>query len=253
VFLGPSSVTAAAAFLLFVPVAIAVLVVWRVRPSISVTILLLGGAMFLPERIALDLPALPVLGKGSLTTLSVFLGLLIRHRRSLASARPGRGLEALVLVMIAGSVGTLLTNRDVLRYGTTLIEGLPWYDLLTVPATTILVYGLPFFLGRCFIRDSRDLRIVMTILAAAGLLYSLFMVWEIRMSPQLHRWVYGYHPNQFAKAVRWGGYRPMVFMESGIAVAIFAATSLIACGTLARARLAVRFLIVTIPMRIAMV
>ena len=45
------------------------------------------------------------------------------------------------------------------------------------------------------------------------------------MSPQLHRIVYGYMQYEFAQATRYGGYRPMVFMQHGLAVAMWMTTS----------------------------
>jgi O-antigen ligase len=57
------------------------------------------------------------------------------------------------------------------------------------------------------------------------------------MSPQLHKMFYGLHPNNFSKVFRLGGYRPMVFMQSGLAVAIFMWTCAMAGFGLFRARL----------------
>ena len=41
------------------------------------------------------------------------------------------------------------------------------------------------------------------------------------MSPQFHYWVYGFHQHSFLQTLRWGGYRPMVFMAHGLALARF--------------------------------
>jgi O-antigen ligase len=41
------------------------------------------------------------------------------------------------------------------------------------------------------------------------------------MSPGLHKWVYGYHQHSFAQTKRFGGFRPMVFMQHGLAVGMF--------------------------------
>ena len=41
------------------------------------------------------------------------------------------------------------------------------------------------------------------------------------MSPQWHRWIYGYAQHSFLQTIRWGGYRPMVFMSHGLALARF--------------------------------
>jgi hypothetical protein len=50
-------------------------------------------------------------------------------------------------------------------------------------------------------------------------------LYEVRMSPQLHATVYGYMPHDFGQQVRFGGFRPMVFMQHGLAVAFFMAVA----------------------------
>jgi hypothetical protein len=57
------------------------------------------------------------------------------------------------------------------------------------------------------------------------------------MSPQWHRWIYGYGQSVFDQTIRWGGYRPMAFMAHGLALArFFVATSfaLVILGKLRR-------------------
>jgi hypothetical protein len=55
----------------------------------------------------------------------------------------------------------------------------------------------------------------------AGLVYLPFCLWEIRMSPQLHRQVYGFRQHTFTQTYRFGGWRPMVFKQHGLAVSLF--------------------------------
>jgi hypothetical protein len=60
------------------------------------------------------------------------------------------------------------------------------------------------------------------------------MLFELRMSPQLHRWFYGYHPHEFLQQMRDGGYRPMVFTGHGLIAAFFIMTSATAAAALWR-------------------
>src|SRR5439155_21163091 len=63
-----------------------------------------------------------------------------------------------------------------------------------------------------------------------GLVYVPLCWFEVRMSPQLHVWVYGVRHHAFVQQMRDGGYRPMVFMQHGLMVAMWMAmTSLIGC------------------------
>ena len=41
---------------------------------------------------------------------------------------------------------------------------------------------------------------ILRVLIIAGLVYSVPMLFEIRLSPQLHNWIYGYYPSQFVQA-----------------------------------------------------
>ena len=70
----------------------------------------------------------------------------------------------------------------------------------------------------------------------ASLVYSVPLLFEMRFSPQLHYWVYGYYPSDFSQAMREGGFRPMVFMGHGLLAAFFLMTSLLAAIALLRNR-----------------
>ena len=73
--------------------------------------------------------------------------------------------------------------------------------------------------------------------AGAALVYVPLCLWEIRMSPQLHRQLYGFHTfENFGFAVRWGGYRPTVFMQFGLMVGTFMGTGALVAYWLWRTR-----------------
>ena len=55
----------------------------------------------------------------------------------------------------------------------------------------------------------------------AGLIYSLPMLLEIRFAPQFSYWFYGYWIELFDQQIRFGGYRPVVFMGHGLVTAFF--------------------------------
>src|SRR5262249_17421221 len=75
-----------------------------------------------------------------------------------------------------------------------------------------------------------DIAEILRVLVIAGLLYSLPMLFEIRMSPQLHTWIYGYFPHSFSQQMRDGGFRPIVFMGHGLLVAFFIMTTVVAAA-----------------------
>jgi tryptophan-rich sensory protein len=48
------------------------------------------------------------------------------------------------------------------------------------------------------------------------------MLLEVRLSPQLNIWIYGFFQHDFSQSMREGGFRPIVFMPHGLWVAFFA-------------------------------
>src|SRR5438874_429430 len=91
-----------------------------------------------------------------------------------------------------------------------------------------LIALLPFFVGMRFLSSEEGRAQLLKSLPAALLVYSIPMIFEVRFSPQLHRWVYGYHPSDFIQQVRAGGFRPVVFVGHGLELALFTSLALIA-------------------------
>ncbi len=194
--------------------------------------------LFLPELIEFDLPAIPPFNKEQLTLLIVMVFFLLRHRKRISKAKMGRGLDAFVLISMIASLGTANTNQDWLSYGswkTTHIRGLTMYDSFSLAIRDVVGFGLPFFIGRMVFKTTKDLENILRLMATMALVYTLFCLVEIRLSPQLHNWIYGYpQHSDFAQTIRWGGFRPMVFMAHGLAVAMFMCAAAMCCAVLGR-------------------
>jgi O-antigen ligase len=60
------------------------------------------------------------------------------------------------------------------------------------------------------------------------------MLYEVRMSPQLHTKLYGFFPHDWRQQIRAGGFRPVVFLGHGLLVAIFGCITAIAAFVLWR-------------------
>jgi len=100
-------------------------------------------------------------------------------------------------------------------------NGLGLYDGFASAVSQTVAYGLPYFIGRVYFSDLEGLRELATGIVIGGLLYVPLCLFEIRFSPQLHRIVYGYFQWEFGQNRRYGGFRPMVFMQHGLAVAMW--------------------------------
>lgn len=208
---------------------VAILIFRRYPPAKATIVTNVLALMYLPggEAAVFDFPLIPPMGKEDIATLSVLLGILIFHSKRLFQARPGRGLEALSILAMVGLIGTWRGNQFALTYGT--FAGIvPGVELVVLPPFSLkdifgyavrdsLTFILPFIIGRTMFRTRSDMRVVCHVLVGFGLVYVPLMLVEMRLSPMIHGWVYGYFPHaDFSQTMRWGGYRAQVFFAHGL-------------------------------------
>ena len=158
---------------------------------------------------------MPGFDKESIPNLAALIGCVVCTKRLPKFFRGLGAVELLFLLLLVGPFVTSTLNTDPVRAGAITLPGLGPYEALSV-AVFQLIFILPFFLGRQFLRNSGDIVDILRILAIAGLAYSLPMLFEIRMSPQLSTWLYGYAPTGMVTAIRDGGFRPVVFLMNGL-------------------------------------
>jgi len=113
--------------------------------------------------------------------------------------------------------------------GARMISGLSLHDGVSVLISQWILL-LPFLLGRKFLNKTSDLELIFKFIVIAGLMYSILILFEIRMSPQLHRWIYGYHTVGFGQQKRDGGFRATVFLGHGLWVAHFVMVTAVAAA-----------------------
>jgi hypothetical protein len=196
---------------------------------------ILGAQLLLPVGAAIKFEMVPQFDKTSVPNLCALIGCLIVFRgrqRLLASI----GLaELLIAMFLISPAVTSELNGDAIIVGDRVLPGVGLYDAISTVESSIISL-LPFFLGRRYLRGSADNLAILQVLVVAGLIYSLPSLFEVRFSPQLHYWVYGYYPTDFIQQMREGGFRPMVFMGHGLLAAFFAMTVTVAAASLWRIR-----------------
>lgn len=223
---------ASAVLLLYVPFSIVLFVVMRLDRATSIAVL--TAVLFLPEKLSFDPPLLPPMDKYS---ISIFIAFLAAMVSKLQGGRKNSVLFAVAtLWLVAGAIGTTYTNRDPLILAPSVMApGLTSKDAISLISDLAFLLIFPFAVGRLVYRTPESIAELLKYIVGFAVFYSFFMLIEIRLSPQLHNWIYGYHQHLFNQAVRNEGYRPLVFMTHGLATARFMVTAILAALGLDRA------------------
>jgi len=190
-----------------------------------------GGFMLLAVRTEVDFPLIPPLGKHSMPVFSVIIGCWFVKGKAINYFRHKGMLKFLSISILVLPFITTELNTDSLVFGGHWLPALTHHDALSAVINKILMVT-PFFIGVQFFRRYEDQLLMFKILVFAGLLYSIPILYEVRMSPQLHSTFYGYFPHSFLQQRRMGGFRPVVFMGHGLWVAFFIACVLTAAMAL---------------------
>lgn len=225
------------------PIAFLALAIWplvavalygRLRADQALIWTLMLGYLFLPEPPAVfDLPLMPPLNKHNIPALAAFAIALWRYGYDGPVLPVSLVGKLLVLTFVLSPIFTVLTNDEPIFFGQVGLPGLAVKDALALMLQQFLLI-LPFLLARQFLASGGAQRELLKALMIGGLVYSLLMLIEMRLSPQLNLWVYGYYQHLFGQSIRFGGYRPVVFLYHGLWVAFFIMTSTVAAYALWR-------------------
>jgi len=193
----------------FVPFVVGCFVHFHPRRAVLVS--LLAGWLFLPT---FDNGYLvPVLhAKVMFVPAVVFLASLGFDRSRWRRFRPRLVDLPIAVVCFSGFLSSLANDLGPYDGGSAVFE-------------MSMIWGVPYLLGRVYFSEPGALHDLAVAVVTAALVYVPFCLWEVRMSPQLHASVYGFQPHEsFLQSVRFGGYRPSVFMNHGLAVGLFMTT-----------------------------
>lgn len=182
---------------------------------------LVAGYLLLPPVVTVKAPILPALGKDHINVMAALAGVvLMRATAPMPWLRMEGWIKLLLALAVVTPFITVATNGDALIEGVSFRPGLSAMDGLYA-----MFYGLldlmPFLIGYMILSSTDSVRLYMRTLVLATLAYSLPMLMEVRLSPQLNVWIYGFFAHDFSQSIRYGGFRPMVFLEHGLWVALF--------------------------------
>jgi tetratricopeptide (TPR) repeat protein len=165
----------------------------------TATFAVVGAWLLLPPY-SLPISGLPDYSKSVAATIGLVIGTLLFDPRRVMAFRP-RWFDLPVAVCCVTGIPTMLAN------------GLTLYDGLSDTMGQVIVWGLPYLLGRLYYTTPDDMRAYTVAMAFGGVGYILPCLYEVRMSPQLLHNIYGlggWH------GYRLGGYRPNVFFMTGL-------------------------------------
>lgn len=197
---------------------------------------ILAGYLLMPPLIEIDLPLIPGINKAMIPALSAALMLFLRRDvPDDVPAPPGMGKVVTVLLVMnfTSPMLTTFTNPDTLFDG---INVRPNMSITQGMGDTLLVFMqlLPFILGYRWLSDMRGAQLLLRGLVLGILCYTLPMLFELRVSPQTNIIVYGYFQHDFIQTIRYGGYRPIVFLEHPLWVALITMCAFLSAIALAR-------------------
>jgi hypothetical protein len=207
------------------------------RPVVQATLwTLLGAQLLLPVGTFFKFEMIPQFDKASIPSLCALVCCMFVTGKAVKPLRKFGPVEILIVMSLVGPVITSLLNTDAIVVGGTVLPGVGLYDGLSAGLGQFIIL-IPFFIGRQFLRKPGDVQSVFSTLVIGGVGYSVLLLFEIRMSPQLHFWVYGYYSTDFIQEMREGGsFRPMAFMGHGLVAGFFAMTAVVASTVIWRAR-----------------
>jgi len=223
---------------------VATLIFARMPLPYALPMTVIAGYLLLPPRYSFDLPMLPAVTKTSMTAfVALFLCLLALSAQRTgprASSLPGATspgpsgwvpgpwwARLLAAGLVFGPAVTGLLNGDPIEAQGRVYPGISLYDGLSMTQGAIISL-VPFLLARRLLAGDEGHRALLLVLGVAGLLYSLPTVVEIRLSPQLNSWIYGYFSHNWLQHVRGDGYRPVVFLRHALVLSLFLCCALLA-------------------------
>jgi hypothetical protein len=225
------------AFLALLSWPLVTLWLYRARPiNQAVLWTILGAWLLLPVGADIKIPGIPQFDKISIPNIAALIGCMVVAGHPIRFWNRLGLAEVLLFMSLIGPFITSELNDDPLPIGVRALPALTSYDALSSVVSEFILL-IPFFLGRQLLRGSADNVEILRVMTVAGLLYTIPILLEIRMSPQLHTWFYGYFPHEdFGQQFRNGGFRAVVFLGHGLWVALFVTMTTIAASALWRTR-----------------
>ncbi|MCC7408703.1 MAG: hypothetical protein IT442_11575 [Phycisphaeraceae bacterium] len=177
-------------------------------PRQAVVVSLMTGWLLLPLA-GFPLPGLPDYTKVSATCAGVFFAALVFDGGRMMSVRWGWWDLPLAIWVVCPMFSAMANRPD-----------LSLYDGMSLTMEYMIQWGMTYWLGRAYFGDWEGMRELAVGFFAAALGYVPLCLFELKMSPVLNARVYGFSQSAWT-GERGGGWRPVVFMQNGLALAMW--------------------------------
>ena len=196
----------------------------------------LGALLLLPAQVAIKFPMIPAIDKNSVASVSALFCCLLFARAQDVPRSKSRLVGALSIIYVFSPVMTSMLNNDDIVIGARILPGVGYYDGVSALLSQSISFA-PYLIARRFLRKTAQQYGILQGLTIGGFIISFPMLFEMRMSPQLSSWIYGYFSSSFPAEMRNGGFRPVVFMTNGLMASFFLSTAFIAAVGLSRLKI----------------
>ncbi len=106
-------------------------------------------------------------------------------------------------------------------FASSVTNDLGWYDGFRAASDQTMGWGASYFLGRIYLRELEIFRKLSILIILGAVLYVPFGLYEFHTGPVVHQKIYGFSVAGYLGAMRAHGYRPTVFLASGLMVGIW--------------------------------
>ena len=197
-----------ARIMLFLWVPLTVYLFKKKDARVAVLLSYIGGVLLLPPGRTIDLPII-----NYDKNIAIAIGILLGEVISQKSRRQKLSFIDYVLIL----------NCVICPILTSVLNGFGFYEGFTIAVNSFLQVGVPFIVGRKYFKSQKDIELLLYSLLIGVLIYTIPTLYESRMSPQICIKVYGYFPHSWIQHFRYGGYRPIVFMNHGLMLSFWIA------------------------------
>jgi hypothetical protein len=183
-----------------------------VRPTTqSLCVGMWAGWLFLPQVIV-DLPGLTLNKIAVVTIVTAFAAAML----------PGNNRGGVRFTVLDIPLWIFLSSTCL----SSISNGLGSYDGFATALKFFISFGIPWYIGKVVFSSSENRNVLIRTSILAGLVYVPFCLFEMKMAPILHTTIYGYGArgargeNLEMTALRFGLWRPSVFMTYGLQTAL---------------------------------